>query len=206
MVRAEQLPNRTWRVFVKWQGFADDHITPEPLSQILKTVSDPDLLKQIRTAQDDYLAANPAQRNFVRPEPPAAGSLPEAPAALASTFTSSFAAGSFDPSLTGGIISVLAAPVPPAPLEGALASAAGVLSALTAPGSAAADEEASGSGHCVGRSVRDACVLCGHAVRHHVWPTLRPGGAGVQAAAAAAERMVRTAQAAARAGLVRYRP
>ena len=68
---AEQLPNRTWRVFVKWQGFADDHITPEPLSQILKTVSDPDLLKQIRTAQDDYLAANPAQRNFVRPEPPA---------------------------------------------------------------------------------------------------------------------------------------
>ena len=71
IVKAVQLPNRTWQIHVKWKGFGDDHITPESLSRIRREVKDPALLDQIQRAQDDFLAANPAQRNFIHPDPPA---------------------------------------------------------------------------------------------------------------------------------------
>ena len=71
IISAEQLPNRGWLVSVKWKGFNDDHITPEPLHKLLRTITDPGILRQIEDAKADHLASRPAQRTFVRPEPPA---------------------------------------------------------------------------------------------------------------------------------------
>ena len=62
IVRAERLGKNRWRVWVKWQGFDDSQITPEPLSNIRKTVTDPDILKQISDCQEEYLKAHPGER------------------------------------------------------------------------------------------------------------------------------------------------
>ena len=79
IVGAEQLPNRGWLISVKWKGFHDDHITPEPLHKLLKTITDPGILQQINDAKADHLASRPAQSTFVRPEPPVAKPLRHQP-------------------------------------------------------------------------------------------------------------------------------
>ena len=51
-----------WRLQVKWEGFDDDHITPEPLHKILGSCTDPAILEQIEQCKADYLAAHPVER------------------------------------------------------------------------------------------------------------------------------------------------
>ena len=58
IVRAERL-GKGWRVYVKWAGYGDDAITPEPLHGLLKTIKDPNILEQIERCKEEYLAAQP---------------------------------------------------------------------------------------------------------------------------------------------------
>ena len=72
VVRAERI-GKGWRLFVKWspQGDNPSSITPEPLSKILQTVRDPEILQQIKECQETYDAENPTRRP--------AGEAPEVP-------------------------------------------------------------------------------------------------------------------------------
>ena len=63
VVRAERI-GKGWRLFVKWspQGDNPSSVTPEPLSKILQTVRDPEILQQIKECQETYDAENPTRR------------------------------------------------------------------------------------------------------------------------------------------------
>ena len=67
IVRAERV-GKGWRLHVKWVGYGDDHVTPEPLSRILADTKDPSILDQIARCKEEYLAAHPNERHASRAE------------------------------------------------------------------------------------------------------------------------------------------
>ena len=62
IVRAERLGKDRWRLFVKWVGFDDDHVTPEAMSKVLKQTNHPEILEQIEQCKAAYYAAHPAEK------------------------------------------------------------------------------------------------------------------------------------------------
>ena len=54
---------RGWTLDIKWKGY--DHATPEPLSRVLKTVTDQSLLAEIEDQQRNYYDKNPTEQTVL---------------------------------------------------------------------------------------------------------------------------------------------
>ena len=65
-----RVAGRGWKIGVKWTGYPD--ITEENLSELLKSVSDGDILGQIEKCKQEYLARHPLRTVPDEDQPPAA--------------------------------------------------------------------------------------------------------------------------------------